>query len=1039
MKKYRFTEEEFIMRKKKQLVFLATAALLFGCSKNPSSISSSGENSSTQSSQTSSTSSSPISSKEDSTSSTSTFDPYSVGWSKSVTDKMLKYLNSTVLPFISLGKTSQVDCEWKTYGNDYGLLEISGVKEWDEEKTPALLTSAFSEEDGWTITNNTTDSFQANKGKVYVVIGPKSTQEEKVDLTLTIQAYYEEDYDPSSIKDYDEETKNIFNEYFDSLPPVLYLSEKYPIATFDKKQKSITLYGGKFDSRVLEDNKTILEQNGYTAKIDSNTLSASGKVSSTSEDFFSITISQSDDETKKTIMEVKLIEKYDATRITSWPTRISQEFTNYLDGHTIPYLYLGTRLVTAQYTSSLFELDIQGANNITEDKLNDILSSSKQVFQNDGWEIIKDESADLYCKKISYRKNYSDNHILKCNVMEDSTYGIIIECYFSEALIVPEGSTSWSENTKSLMQENFSMVLPYVYLNCEEEVAVYDNSQSKMTITGGDYLSSIGDYIQTIYSQEKNSSDENAWDIDVDVSSGSLTMTGNYDGDIYKATLKNKNGKAVLTITFVPKYVTPDADATWDEDVINAFDDHMDSHLIPYIFLRMKKPNIDYSPLNKTLRLTGNEYDEEMMNDFLTKYTAENGWTLIEKKEATTRTASFIHVRKTFSDDCVMDVTFGTVSTYSKKAQLLVTLTEAYDINDASTSWDSETQTEIDNITGVSLPYIYLGSKKPYSYHLSGEEGDNYLDRLFIQGSGWNDEIILKASTAFSNDGYTILEGQGEEAKSLIAYKKLSTGNHFLFAFLEKSEGHPCLTFYRCTLENILNTGSYDSSLLSQVNGYIGDENFTMPYLNLGSSMSFHESSNYAYLAGNGLFSFERACVLMTKLKNDGYNLSFSLEDDSLLVKGEKELSNKANIKLVLENDSSATCSIFYHPPFNEESTLTSWGNEIETKMQTKFSHTIPYFYIGTETPKVQKESSNALSIIGQTWDDKIFLNAINAFEKEKDASNNSLWSYEYSSTDDTKALIAKRTYEDNTTLQVKIYHYVYLEIDYPIVEIKSL
>lgn len=1029
------------MRKKKQLAFLITLALLYGCSKNPDSISSSSAYSSTASSQTSSTptiSSSP-SSKEDSSSSTSTFDPYSVGWSKTVTDKMLKYLNNTVLPFVNLGKTSQVESEWKTYGNDYGLLEISGIKEWDEAKTPTLLTSSFSEADGWNITNNTTESFQANKEKVHVVIGPKSTEEEKVDLTLTIQAYYEEDYDSSSISDYEEDVKNIFNEYFGSLPPFLYLGERYPIATFSKKQKTITLYGGKFDACVLSENKTVLEQNGYTAKIDNNTLSATGKVSSTDEDSFSITISQSNDEIKKTIMEVRLIEKYDATKIDSWPTRVSQEFNSYLDGHTIPYLYLGTRLVTAEYRSSLFELDIQGANNIQEEELDAILSSSKQVFQNDGWSLIKDESTDIYCKKISYRKNYSDNHILKCNVMEDSTYGVIIECYFSEALVVPEGSTSWSENTKSIMRENFNMVLPYVYLNCEEEVAVYDNSQSKMTITGGDYLSSMGDYIETIYSTEKNSSDQKAWDIDVDVSSGYLSMTGNYDGDIYKVTLKAKNGKAVLTITFVPKYVTPESDATWDEDVKKAFEDHMDSHLVPYIFLRMKKPNIDYSPLNKTLRLTGNEYDEEMMNDFLTKYTDENGWSTIEKKEATAQTSSSIHVQKTFADGCQIDVSLGTVSTYSKKAQLLITLKEAYDINESSTAWDDETQNEINNMTGVSLPYIYLGSKKPYAYHIAGGEDDSYLDRLSIQGGGWNDEIITKASIAFNNDGYTILEGKNEEAKCLIAYKKISTGNHFLFAFLEKSDDSPTLTFYRCTLENIVNTGSYDSSLLSQVNGYISDENYTMPYLNLGGTMSFQESGNYAYIAGNGLFSFERACVLATKLKNEGYDLTFTLEEDSILVKAEKELSNQANIKLVLENDSSATCSIFYHPPFNEESTLTSWSNEIQTKMQAKFNHIIPYFYIGSETPKIQKDPSSSLSVIGQTWDDKIFTNAINAFEKEKDASDNCLWKYEYSSSNGNKTLIAKRTYDDNTILQVKIYHYVYLEIDYPVVEINSL
>ncbi len=951
---------------------------------------------------------------------------------------MLKYLDNTVLPFINLGKTNQIDCEWKTYGDDYGLLEISGIKEWDEAKTPATLTAAFSEKNGWNITNNTTESFKANKGKVSVVIGPKSTKEEKTDLTLTIHAYYEEDYDPSSISDYDEDVKNLFNEYFDTIPPFVYLCEKYPIASFNKKEKTITLSGGKFDSRVLQDDKTILENKGYTAKIENNTLSATGKFSSTSQDQFSITISQSDDEIKKTIMEVKMIESFDATAITSWPNRVSQEFTNYLDGHTIPYLYLGTRLVTAEYHSSLFELDIQGANNITKEELSQILSSSKQVFQNDGWDIIKDESADLYCKSISYRKNFPDNHILKCNVTEDSTYGIIIECYFSEALIVPESATSWSENTKALMQENFGMVLPYVYLNCEEETAVYDSSKSMLTITGGDYLSSIGDYIETIYSQEKNSSDEKAWDIDVTLSSGSLSMTGNYDGDVYKVTLKEKNSKAVLTITYVPKYVTPSSDATWDEDVKKAFEDHMDNHIVPYVFLRMKKPNIDYSALNQTLRLTGNDYDEGMMSDFLTKYTSEEGWTTIEKKEATARTASSIHVKKTFSDGCQLDVTLGTVSTYSKKAQLLVTLKEAYDINDASTAWDSETQTEINKITGVSLPYIYLGSKKPFSYHVSGGEDDHFLNRLFIEGGGWNDEIITNASTAFANDGYTVLEGQGEEDKCLIAYKTISTSNHFLFAFIEKSDDHPCLTFYRCTLENIVNTGSYDSSLLSQINGYVGDENFTMPYLNLGGSLSFQESGNYAYLAGNGLFSFERACILASKLKNEGYNLSFALENDFITVKAEKELSNKATIKLVLENDSSATCSIFYHPPFNEESEVTSWSSEINAKMQTKFSHVIPYFYIGTETPKVQKDAANALSIIGQTWDDRIFTNAINAFEKEKDASNNCLWSYEYSS-DETKTLIAKRTYEDNTTIQVKVYHYVYLEIDYPIVEIKSL
>ncbi len=1050
------------MKKVNLLILPLIALSLIGCTRNDASSSASstseapiGETSTTtpdvSSSSSLTSSSGPLSSLEDSSEeasseSSSSFDPYSVGWSKTVTDKMLKYLGNTVLPYISLGKSSLVDAEWSVSSSDFGILKIMGTAEWDSTSTPATLTTLYTNA-GWTIGTGTTNSFTATDatGKVHVEIGPNSTSSYSPDPTLTIKASYDEEYDKTAMTAWDSETTQAFQDNFGVVAPFVYLGTVYPSSSYSSYYGQLTITGGKWNSAVLTDAMTTLIAAGYSASITGQVLTATGKVSATSQDEFKIVIQSSGYTVQKISMVVEMTETFDPASQTDWPTTVKSEITTNLDGHDIPYLYLGTKNPTTYYWTSSVELDIRGSSKITDAQLDTILANSKLAFTEDeGWTLKSDEST-ASTKRITYQKTFSDNCIIKCVVTESYSYGVAIECYLSEGLDIPATSTAWSTATQTLMTTNLGgTVLPYVYLNTATETA--DWTEPNLTITGGTWLKSIGDHVNDVYSKVKDSSGANVWTIDLSDYDGSITMSAKIGDDRFDITVKKEysSGNALMTIKYTPKYVVPADCTSWaGTDVETAATDHFDGHDLPYVYLRTKTPTTYWSSYSNYLQIKGGEWDEEMITEMKKSYNEANGWTIITDTPAAGTTAGVYKVSKDFGDGFKFVVNLTRYSSYTTIAEMMVYVEEYYSATNMPTAWDTTTAGKLSSLS-YTIPYVYLASKNPSATVSPGYS--SYLNKVDITGGTWNDQILASGKLALENGGFTCYFSKSSYGASVAGYKKLNSTTFLSAQIFKNYSGKAEFYVFETAIASpaISTTGTWDETVKTGVQTYISDTTYMLPYLSLGDAstdVTYSTDSEHATLTSNKKLTHERAWAIYEQLLADGWdNLYIKDSASDLKVTANKTIPSGAKLSVEIDNWSTAKCYLYYNPPFVAPEGTTSWSSDVTNLLTTNFGHTLPYFYIGAANPTASYSSYyNCVTLTGQTWNDAVYDNAIAAFDADKDIedASKSAWTYMYDYSDDEyPILVATRKFSDDKHMTVKVIHYTYNSQEYPKVEI---
>ncbi len=1040
------------MKKINLLILPLIALSIAGCSRGSTSSASndqiSEKQSSTSSSSSSSSSSAPKASSSSSSSvaeesTSSTVDVYSLGWSRTVVDKMLKYLNNTVLPYVNLGKSTYVEAEWAVSSSDFGVLKIAGTEEWDGTTTPAILTAAFSADAGWNITKNDTAGFEATltDAKVSVNIGPASTSSYSPDPTLTIKASYDEEYDLTAATAWDAETAQVFTDNFGVVAPFVYLGTKNPYAEYSSYSNKITISGGKWNAQVIQDAWSTLNAAGYTVGISGTTLTATGKISSADDDEFSITIEKSGYSAEKISMSVKLTEAWNPTAQTAWPQTVQTEITTNLDGHEIPYLWLGTKNPTTYYYSSYNELDIRGNASITDDQLQQIFTLSETSFsEDDGWTLVSDERNSTSSKQITYKKKFdSDNCIIKCIVKESYSYGAIIECYLSAGIVVPSTSTEWSSATQTLMTDNFHEILPYAYLNTATETAVWDADTSTLTITGGTWVNSQGELVGEVYSNDATMESDGTtkkwnWTVGAADYSGVVKIEGKKaDGTRYKITIQNTSGNAEMKIVYIPVYQTNDDG--WDTGVKTAMTQYLDGHVIPYVYLRSGKCYTYWSSYSSYLQIKGGEWDEGMVTAMETVYTAD-GWTLVSKSQAVGSDAGKIRYKKAMGDGCVIEVLLNRYSSSTTVAEMMVWITSEYNEASKQTEWNDTAKAEIAKSSHLVVPYVYLASKAPSVSYSSGGSYYTYTDKVTFKGGTWDDRVLTEGKANLIDGGYTMYESKNDYGKMAIGYMKDTTNSIFTTVILYRDSSNMCcMDFYTSPLAGISESGSWAADIDTAIKGYT-EADFDMDYLSLGGNVSFTTDTGHATLKSADKLTHERSFVIYEQLKNAGWeDLVIKTSASDLKVMASKNLgTNKGSVSVSIDQYSVATCYLNYYPPFIAPENVTSWGDGIEGLMDTNFGHRIPYFYIGADSPSSNYSSySQKLELTGITWDDRVFDNAIAAFTADSNATWSYIWDYSSTTTD---TLVFTTEFSDGKHMTVKVYKYVGTSSSYPQVDI---
>lgn len=200
----------------------------------------------------------------------------------------------------------------------------------------------------------------------------------------------------------------------------------------------------------------------------------------------------------------------------------------------------------------------------------------------------------------------------------------------------------------------------------------------------------------------------------------------------------------ILSATYDKPYDLTAA-TDWDDDIKDILVDDFGGHDLPYFYLGVDQPTLDWGYSTQKLTIDGAAFQPAMLTAAKAAYD-KDGWTTeMTMSSSTSTTPASMTAEKEF-DDCYLSVEIK--EGYSSQLRLIVAKEENYDASKAS-DWKDDTKTAMTSDVGVVLPYVYLGTnyESCHFYDFSNE--------LDIFGNCWNYSVLTNAKTVFESNGYS--------------------------------------------------------------------------------------------------------------------------------------------------------------------------------------------------------------------------------------------------------------------------------------------
>ena len=956
--------------------------------------------------------------------------PITSPWSSDITKLFNQHLGGHILPYINLG--SGTFGEWTVGYTDYGVLTIeAGNVEWDNDTTYNMLetTYAASEYTVDTTTNSTKFVATSKDGTVHVTITKKST----TDKTITIKATYDEPYDKTkALSDWDSELKQEIIDTIGESIPYIYLGVQYPAISTDYYGTKFYLVGGKWNTAVVNDAKETLTnanvnavfsdetEGGFTCKIPMTT----------SKDTIVLKLCQYGSSYPKIRLELSVVETFDETAADKWESDITDLFTDHLDGHQIPFVYLGSKQPEANFSSYDNMLYIDG--NIWDDK---ILTLAKKAFEEDKsdnttWDSQIDQSTKTFTatKTIPADECQLSVKIYKySSYYGNSTYPRM-EISFKEGMKIPSDKTDWSESTQKVISAHLpsSFNLPYVYLNLKNgaiEDASWDDNTNTLTILGGNYITAVYDKAKEVFEAEKEDDNTTAsWTITTSTSSPYLTMThkDKTSGDEFTVKVGKEYDSstganvAYLSCTYFEKYKVPENATNYSQDTQDKINKYFHGHELPYVYMRTLNDTATFYTSSNELDIIGDKFDVDMLTEAEKNFKAKNWTTSIKDEE--------FNASITCDDKCVL--TAKMYKGNQDKARIEFTLKESYNLETAPDSWNEDTAKKITtNFPGFTLPYLYLGTMNETATYYS------YYSYLSIVGSCWNKNIIADAKTTFTSQGFTYEEAKYGTAKAALFVKEDTTNQMFYSIMLMNDGGKPTLKVFKCST-----TGTDGASATTQAYGdtitptiKTNNGGYEIPFIDLGTntlSATYYSAAKYAQITSDSKVSnYQLYREYKTLKANENYTCQINFYSSEFYFTATTKNADQSKTTIQVKNGSyTAQIDVYYSKPFVKSDDVTGWTSATESEMKQYLDGTvIPYFYMGSDNPTTSYNSYyNELTLQGEIWDDEVYTNCEEALKNDKDEEGNCKWSfiYDYS---ETKTLVAVTNTEDGY-ITLKLY-----------------
>ncbi len=498
---------------------------------------------------------------------------------------------------------------------------------------------------------------------------------------------------------------------------------------------------------------------------------------------------------------------YDSkNRGTAWSDEIKKARSANLGGHDdVPYFYLGFPEAALAEDKNSGEILLKGAK--WDDKMVDEFVSA---FSGKSEYKVTSDKANKKARAIGTLTSGAPGS-RQVSLYKDTTDGRVYAKFkFKESYSAPS-RTDYSESAKTEIKKVFGDVsLPAVYLGTVNPTI---KSHPATTYSNEKYVERTGTLWKdkrlednkailekagfTLYSTDENGmshyygSSKAASLQGYKFLNGSDPSKGRIRFILTRSTGASKDSSyAKCKFWYEDGYTDPNAGATsgrWSDDEANkkTRSDTLGGTLIPYFYAGTEK--VTLNSYSQTVSLRG-EFSSSTPCTFSSLYNARQ-----TREKAGANLVSFdFSSPKATRRMAAKDGNIITLELACSSSALTAkfTLSEGYISSNAQSDWDEDIKKGRQDTLGYSLPYVYLGAKKPTI------TADDKNRKVTIKGAAFDKKILSDAETALAADtnlSWTIVN---DGTSSLYASASDKDGNRYYLTIVDE-DNQPIRTVWK--------------------------------------------------------------------------------------------------------------------------------------------------------------------------------------------------------------------------------------------------
>lgn len=571
-----------------------------------------------------------------------------------------------------------------------------------------------------------------------------------------------------------------------------------------------------------------------------------------------------------------------------------------------------------------------------------------------------------------------------------------------------EDEELWGDDITGLMKKHLGgEVLPYVSLGRTMDGTWKRNlgDYGILTIIGSKFNKDVLDKAETAYSEKGWKTEKTS--VNFHATNDEKHLTVDLDSDDY--------GYLRLTATYDEPF-DPSSLTDWGEDVKSAIINDLGGHQLPFIYLGLTAPDVEWNNTTKTLSIDGGKWNDEFLTLAMTNLTAAGAKNV---KKTSETYGDVVSADIEFDDGSSFSITLyksGTTTVFFP--HLSVFYKEAYNPVDGATWPSSITSRFAASFDNHALPYLYLGSDSLSS------DWNSTTNKLTITGGVFDTRMFASAKTALEGDGYEThdeLASDGKQ-KTLIASKSMSDGCT-ISAILFGNETMAKLdVYYYSPLTKPEGSTDFGDAVKATMDKYLAGHSADFPYVYLGSDTLDVTYDNYdaALELTGGVFNGAMIDQFAKDYAKAGFSVSHSSDSVSgRVVTATKTLDDKCVLTARMAASYGKKSAVLilsvvegYNPP--SEGDDADWSDTIKDAMEIELGGNIlPYFYLGSAAPSLV-ESSNCIELTGGSWNEEILT--------KMKAALNTMDGFTWTFKDSVEKTEGEGVDEDGNTISVTLY-----------------